>query len=313
MTHHPHFSLWDLRDQDIMPPSPSGCSKLWRVTANNGKPAVLKILNEHGLIDERLGAPLLKYYGGQGTVELYESDSDGHSLIEYAGGGDLLHAMEYGVVSGRPISDDEANDIIAETVLKLHAPRKIEIPKGLVSLKERFAPLFARAAQDRESGLANVFTHAADLAQYLLATQTLDDIPLHGDLHHENILYAEEERGWLAIDPKGLMGEPAYEVANIFCNPVPMQNIVQQEGRAVHLAAIFSQKLGYDEQRILGYGAVHAALSSLWSGEDSQADFAQGRAVSGQRRAEDAENRQKVARAILSCFPERLPKLGFAA
>ena len=296
-----------------MPPSPSGCSKLWRVTASNGKPAVLKILSEQGLIDEKLGAPLLKYYGGQGAVELYESDSDGHSLIEYAGGRDLLHAMKYGVVLGKPISDDEATDIIAETVLKLHAPRKAEAPKELISLKERFAPLFSRAAQDRNDNLTSVFTHAADLAQYLLGAQTRNDIPLHGDLHHENILYAGQDRGWLAIDPKGLMGEPAYEVANIFCNPVPLQNIVQQEGRALHLAAIFAHKLGYDEQRILGYGAVHAALSSLWSGEDSEADFAKGRAVSGQRRAEDAQNRQKVAMTILSHFPKKLPRLGFAA
>jgi streptomycin 6-kinase len=33
---------------------------------------------------------------------------------------------------------------------------------------------------------------------------------LHGDLHHENILAAEREP-WLAIDPKGVVGEPARE------------------------------------------------------------------------------------------------------
>ncbi|HKA75114.1 MAG TPA: aminoglycoside phosphotransferase family protein [Xanthobacteraceae bacterium] len=33
---------------------------------------------------------------------------------------------------------------------------------------------------------------------------------LHGDLHHDNILW-DATRGWVAVDPKGVIGEPAYE------------------------------------------------------------------------------------------------------
>ena len=43
---------------------------------------------------------------------------------------------------------------------------------------------------------------------------------LHGDLHHDNILSAERAP-WLAIDPKGLVGEPAYETGAWLRNSHP--------------------------------------------------------------------------------------------
>jgi streptomycin 6-kinase len=41
---------------------------------------------------------------------------------------------------------------------------------------------------------------------------------LHGDLHHLNVLKSQD--GWKAIDPKGVAGEPAYEVCALLLNPI---------------------------------------------------------------------------------------------
>lgn len=41
---------------------------------------------------------------------------------------------------------------------------------------------------------------------------------LHGDVHHGNVLNFGA-RGWLAIDPRGLVGERAFDHANLLCNP----------------------------------------------------------------------------------------------
>src|SRR5512132_4359180 len=41
---------------------------------------------------------------------------------------------------------------------------------------------------------------------------------LHGDLHHYNILF-DSNRGWLAIDPKGVIGELEYEIGAVLRNP----------------------------------------------------------------------------------------------
>ena len=56
---------------------------------------------------------------------------------------------------------------------------------------------------------------------------------LHGDLHHDNVLDFGE-RGWLAIDPKRLLGERGFDFANIFTNPDladPTRPVATEPGR----------------------------------------------------------------------------------
>jgi streptomycin 6-kinase len=117
-------------------------------------------------------------------------------LMERADGPRSLTSM---AVSG---SDVEAAEILAETVLQLHAPRAGPIPSTLVPLKFQFGALFTRAV-DHE-----FLARCATVARHLLATPH-DAVPLHGDLHHGNVLDGEG-RGWLAVDPKGLIGERTY-------------------------------------------------------------------------------------------------------
>jgi streptomycin 6-kinase len=58
---------------------------------------------------------------------------------------------------------------------------------------------------------------AAKAATGLLATQQAI-VPLHADLHHENVP-GFGERGWLAIDPKRVIGEWTFEYTILFCDP----------------------------------------------------------------------------------------------
>ena len=48
---------------------------------------------------------------------------------------------------------------------------------------------------------------------------------LHGDLQHYNVL-RDEVRGWLAIDPKGVVAELEYEIGSILRNPVELAELV---------------------------------------------------------------------------------------
>ena len=66
-------------------------------------------------------------------------------------------------------------------------------------------------------------THGGILARCAEAARALLSEPrevgvLHGDLHHDNVLDFGV-RGWLAIDPKRLVGERGFDFANIFTNP----------------------------------------------------------------------------------------------
>ncbi|MHB1111564.1 MAG: aminoglycoside phosphotransferase family protein, partial [Devosia sp.] len=87
-------------------------------------------------------------------------------------------------------------------------------------------------------------------------------LPLHGELHHDNII--SSSRGWLAIDPKGLLGDPVYEVASSFINPMDAPKLVTDPRCIVRLADLYEARLGYNRKRMLGYAATHAALSACW-------------------------------------------------
>ncbi len=96
-----------------------------------------------------------------------------------------------------------------------------------------------------------------------------EPVLLHGDLHHENILAAEREP-WLAIDPKGLVGEPAYEVGAWLRNPMPQLLDMPQPGRILaRRINQLAEELGFDRARLRDWGLAQAMLSAWWSMEDS--------------------------------------------
>ncbi|MEO7220855.1 MAG: aminoglycoside phosphotransferase family protein, partial [Devosia sp.] len=87
-------------------------------------------------------------------------------------------------------------------------------------------------------------------------------VPLHGDLHHDNIVGGASH--WRAIDPKGLLGDPHYEVANVFRNPHGADELALRAGRINRLADTFGDRLGWDAHRVLRWAAVHSAISAIW-------------------------------------------------
>ena len=112
-----------------------------------------------------------------------------------------------------------------------------------------------------------LFEEAESLYAELLASSA-PPVLLHGDLHHGNVIAAAREP-WLAIDPKGLVGEPAYEVGALLRNPLPQllgwTNPVRVTERRV---ARLSEELGLERERVRGWGLAQAMLSSWWSIED---------------------------------------------
>src|SRR5207244_12927321 len=88
---------------------------------------------------------------------------------------------------------------------------------------------------------------------------------LHGDLHYGNIL-ADGPHSWRAIDPKGLVGEPAYEVGAVLLNEIPAGAAAAPIlARRVDQLA---EALGFDRARPRGWGLAQAVLSAWWSFED---------------------------------------------
>lgn len=213
-------------------------------------PAMLKVLKPAS--DEQAGADMLRYFAGMGAVSLIVADGDAW-LMERADTDPSLIAM---ALSG---GDDRAAANLADCVAQLHAPRDLPAPGGLIRLHDWFHSLFAREAD------LPMLARCAAVARDLLATER-DIVVLHGDLHHENVLHSP--RGWLAIDPKGLIGERTYELANLLCNPQPHGKVVHRPERMQRLAMLYAERLTLNVQRILGFALAHAGLSAAWSLDD---------------------------------------------
>jgi len=238
-------------------------SWVFRVEQNGRNFAALKILKPATAMDERRGSMLLNWYGGEGAATVFDTHGD-TLFMEWLDGGTLGDPVRAG-------KDDEATIAIATLVANLHRPRA-DAPEILLPLREHFQGLFDTDVRAWPHTARDLYARASGIALKLFDRPSAQ-IPLHGDLHHDNIL--SSDRGWLAIDPKGLLGDPSYELANVFINPERADHIAADPRRIATRADILSERLNYPRKRILGWAAAHAALSACW-------DLADERPITGQ-------------------------------
>jgi streptomycin 6-kinase len=90
---------------------------------------------------------------------------------------------------------------------------------------------------------------------------------LHGDLHHYNVLF-DSERGWVAIDPKGVVGEVEYEVGAALRNPCESSELFARSATVEKRLNQFASKLDLDFSRALRWAFSQAVLSAIWGVED---------------------------------------------
>ncbi|MDX8525645.1 aminoglycoside phosphotransferase family protein [Mesorhizobium sp. MSK_1335] len=236
-------------------------SRIWKVTREDGSPAIVKDLKPFDdVADELRGEHFLAWRRGEGAVRLLGRDGN-RMLLEYAGDRLLSqHLAERG--------DDAATAIAAELLARLLSPSQHPAPPDLQPLRERYASLFRAAKADRDAGRHGLYVDAADIAERLLSNPH-DVRPLHGDLHHDNILFGP--RGWLAIDPKGVLGAPGFDAANMFYNPLDRDDLCLDPPRIAHMAEVFGKTLGQSPRAILDHALAYGCLSAAWHREDKNA------------------------------------------
>jgi streptomycin 6-kinase len=249
-----YLALWELTADGE--PIVTRNSRLLPVR-RGGVPAMLKVAVEP---EEIRGAALMTWWAGNGAAAVL-AHQGAAILLERAEGTASLAEL---VRSGR---DDDATRIICATVATLHAPRDKPLPE-LVPLDLWFQDLQPAAA-----ARGGILTLSAATARALLAAPQ-DVVALHGDVHHGNILDFGE-RGWLAIDPKGLIGERGFDYANLFCNPdcesATAPGIFQRR------IAVVSETAQLDRRRLLEWILAWAGLSAAWllaDGERAEARLA---------------------------------------
>jgi streptomycin 6-kinase len=227
-----------------------------------GVPCVLKVSRYVGETANEIAA--LRLWDGDGAARLLEADPDaGALLLERLRPGTMLAEVAAG--------DDRAATVIAAGVLgRLWRP----LPAGPAdSAGPGLRPLESWcAAYDRnrealrrgDGGFpAGLFQRADAMRRDLLASTPVP-VALHGDMHHFNVLRAGREP-WLAIDPKGLAGDPCFDVCQFLRNPEPVPLSVNRERLDV-----FCAELGLDRARTRDWCFVHAVLDACWAFEDGE-------------------------------------------
>lgn len=215
--------------------------------------------------EERFGSRLMRYWAGDGVAKLYRFDeASGALVLERADGPRSLAKMaETG-------ADEEAVRILCRVTAHLHRPRAAP-PPDLLSLHEWFEAL-PRAAVAR----GGFYARSWDVARTLLGDQR-DIGPLHGDMHHGNVLDFGA-RGWLAIDPKHIFGERTFDYVNLLRNPDP-DRLPDPERFRRH-ARLIAEIASIDLRRLMEWTYAFAGLSAAWiadDGDDPQVDLAIGR------------------------------------
>jgi streptomycin 6-kinase len=228
------------------------------VTRADGTPAVLKV----GFPDREFftEAAALRVFDGYGAVRLLEADLDRYCT--------LLERLEPGTPLLSFSDDEKATSIAASVMRQLWRPPPENHP--LFTIERWSRDLFT--VRDRFGGTTGPFPEwMIDRAQSLLRelmASSADPVVLHGDLHHDNVLAAQREP-WLAIDPKGLVGEPAYETGSWLRNWLP-DLLAQPNPRAILARRIdqFADELGFDSDRIRDWAFAQAVLSQVWASEE---------------------------------------------
>ncbi len=211
---------------------------------------ILKLGLDHEALTREAFA--LKCFAGHGVVKVLAEDK-GMLLLERVVPGISLKSYFR-------TNENESIEIACRVMKKLHQasiPKHHHFPHITDWLK----------AFDKDWSIPDVYLKKArEIRDQLLQTAE-PDVLLHGDLHHDNIL--QTANNWVVIDPKGVIGEPAYEVAAFIRNPIPeLLNHADAPNIILNRITRFSELFELPSQRILDWCFVQAVLAWIWALED---------------------------------------------
>jgi streptomycin 6-kinase len=222
---------------------------------DDGTPAVLKLGVPNFELTSEIEA--LNAYDGRGVVRLLEADSErGAVLLERLLPGNMLSTLK----------DEEKSTRIAAEVLKVlwrHEPENHHF-KSIFNWAEglnKIPFLFPQGIPIP----SKLIDQAKSLFADLIPSQN-SKMLLHGDFHHYNVLSAGE--GWKAIDPKGIIGEPEFDLTPFLENEVDPKDPATMRKITEKRINLFCEVLGFDAKRVKNWLIAHSILSTWWLVED---------------------------------------------
>lgn len=268
---------------DALPESIAEASARWRLT--NLEPAQnlsynfvafatrgdIQVVLKIGLPNRETKSEMaaLRLFSGEGACRLLDSEEEKYWM--------LLERLKPGVMLSTLENDEEATHIAAEVVQKIWRSVEAGSHDNAVESQNRFIKLTdwfdglkrLRAMFDGRTGPLNEsLVDWVERSVQDFFAENHKPVLMHGDFHHFNIL--SSDRGWLVIDPKGVIGPACYELGPFLMNPwgdLLGENDYREFTR--RRIDILHEHMGFERERIREWGVAHAVLSAWWGIEDN--------------------------------------------
>lgn len=194
----------------------------------------------------------------------------GTSCVEVLAAEPDLNAMVLEKISpGTPLTqiqrkdDEEATRIAAPLIRDL--PRRIPEGQTFKDITESWEPDYANSDQP-EGFPFDMVERAKELIKKLEDTCKQKCI-IHGDLHHDNILY-DDKRGWIVIDPIGFTGDPVANAARFLLNPITtFERQEIPEALLNKRVEMLAEETSFEPFRIAGWGYADCMAFACWTNQ----------------------------------------------
>ena len=222
---------------------------------------VLKVVKQPG--DEWHSGEILEAFDGNGVARVHHRVPGGVLMERLRPGSSLVDLS----LNGR---DEEATDILADVIRQTSARASsmspLELPQHCPTVHD-WARSFDRYLATRDDQIPMDLVAAGQRVYLGLCASQRQPILLHGDLQHYNVLL-DADRGWLAIDPKGVVGEIEYEIGAALRNPFEQPVLFLSRSTIERRLGQFTSRLNLNYERALAWGFAQAVLSAIWNIED---------------------------------------------
>ncbi len=217
--------------------------------------AVLKLcLPDHEFLCE---AEALRVFDGKACVRLLRDDlAAGALLLERLMPGVEVHTLE----------DDVAEtSAVAGVMLALQRPYSgiFPFPYATEWINEALDPNAIPKLKAEHPWIDRALDRIVEIA-----SEPGENVLLHGDLHHMNVLRGREGE-WIAIDAKGVIGDPAWELAPFLFNCLSRYPRDDWPSIIRRRADQFAEALSLERERVYAWSAVRAIQSAWWSLRDN--------------------------------------------
>ena len=244
-------SRWNIRVGDLV--EDLSFNVVMFAEGDSGEAYILKLSPPGEDIFREVAA--LELYDGDGINRLVKVDTEGTAL--------LLERLNPGVSFWRTEDDELATRTCAELLLRLWRPvEDVTKFRSLASWTQAI-PDYLKTYPNGGGFLPHALVDKANGLRAELLDEA-DKTLLHADLHHGNILSASRAP-YLAIDPKGIVGNKGFDVTAFLRNPLGISKHPGFEATLKRRISIFSEMLGLSEQEIASWSIIQTVLDRCWA------------------------------------------------